>query len=93
MGGCPERGPVLFRRASALKSPPTLLEKLQAFDAANRRKPGPLCAACRLPEKDREDVIKAREKGITLRTISAVLAQEGHTVSAYTLGRHTRDHD
>lgn len=68
-----------------------LLAKLTAFESANPMKRGPVCTACRLPEKAQAFILAARERGSTFRSISAVLAGEGLKATEWTLGRHMRD--
>ena len=71
---------------------PDLMAKLRAFEAAHPRLTGPACGACKLPPDVRAFIGQARAKGSTFRTIAAVLAEEGHKVSTYTVGRHHREH-
>ena len=68
-----------------------LMAKLRAFEAEHARG-GVKCAACRLPEHLRAFLVDGRKAGGRYRSLAAVLAAEGHTLSAACVGHHLREH-
>lgn len=68
-----------------------LMAKLKAFEAEHGR-PGPTCQCCALPEKLRDFIVEGRKVGSSYRAIAAIVIAEGHKVSAFTVGRHLREH-